>query len=160
MRVSGQLHAPALLYPWGKDPRYHSDRRLGKPQSWSEHRGKRKNNLPLLRIEARSSSLYVDFLFLYIVRRILCTILTSCAIYVCLKLLFHVFLLLSRCFICYNFTFWRVLFLLSFYSLPLNLLHFLSSGWFFFSVCFCLLLSFSRSLSLNVYFSFFDSYLP
>jgi hypothetical protein len=23
MGVSGQCHAPAALYPWGKDPRYH-----------------------------------------------------------------------------------------------------------------------------------------
>jgi hypothetical protein len=29
MRVSGQRHAPAALYPRGKDPRYPLDRRLG-----------------------------------------------------------------------------------------------------------------------------------
>jgi hypothetical protein len=29
MGVSGQRHAPAALYPRGKDPRYPFDRRLG-----------------------------------------------------------------------------------------------------------------------------------
>jgi hypothetical protein len=29
MGVSGQRHAPAALYPWGKDPRHPLDRRLG-----------------------------------------------------------------------------------------------------------------------------------
>jgi hypothetical protein len=37
--VSGQHHAPAALYPQGKDPRYPLDRRLGGPQSRSGHRG-------------------------------------------------------------------------------------------------------------------------
>jgi len=37
--VSGQRHAPAALYPRGKDPRYPLDRRLGGPQSRSGHRG-------------------------------------------------------------------------------------------------------------------------
>jgi hypothetical protein len=32
MGVSGQLHAPAALYPRGKDPRYPLDRRLFGPQ--------------------------------------------------------------------------------------------------------------------------------
>jgi hypothetical protein len=36
---SGQLHAPAALYPRGKDPRYPFDRRLGVPKSWSGQRG-------------------------------------------------------------------------------------------------------------------------
>jgi hypothetical protein len=31
--VSGQRHAPAALYPRGKDPRHQLDRRLGGPQS-------------------------------------------------------------------------------------------------------------------------------
>jgi hypothetical protein len=31
--VSGQRHAPAALYPRGKNPRYPLDRRLGGPQS-------------------------------------------------------------------------------------------------------------------------------
>jgi hypothetical protein len=37
--VSGQRHASAMLYPWGKDPRYPLDRRLGGPQSRSGRRG-------------------------------------------------------------------------------------------------------------------------
>jgi hypothetical protein len=37
MRVSRQRHAPAALYPLGKDPRYPLDRRLGGPQSRSRH---------------------------------------------------------------------------------------------------------------------------
>jgi hypothetical protein len=37
--VNGQRHAPAALYPRGKNPRYPLDRRLGGPQSWSGHRG-------------------------------------------------------------------------------------------------------------------------
>jgi hypothetical protein len=40
--------------------RYQFDRRLGGPQSWSGQRGKKKNHLPLLGIESRSSSLYSD----------------------------------------------------------------------------------------------------
>jgi len=39
MWVSGQRHAPAALYPRGKDPRYSLYRRLGGPQSRSGHRG-------------------------------------------------------------------------------------------------------------------------
>jgi hypothetical protein len=39
MGVSGQRHAPAALYPRGKDPRYPLDRRLGGPQSRSGRRG-------------------------------------------------------------------------------------------------------------------------
>jgi hypothetical protein len=39
MGVSGQRHAPAALYPPGKDPRYQSDRRLGGPQCRSGRRG-------------------------------------------------------------------------------------------------------------------------
>jgi hypothetical protein len=38
MGVSGQRHAPAELYPKGKDPRYLLDRRLGVPQSRSGHK--------------------------------------------------------------------------------------------------------------------------
>jgi hypothetical protein len=41
--VSGQWHAPAALYPRGKDPRYPLYRRLGGPQNRSGHRGNRKN---------------------------------------------------------------------------------------------------------------------
>jgi hypothetical protein len=52
--VSGQRHAPAALYPRGKVPRYALYRRLGGPQSRSEHRGYRKNSLPLLGIEPGS----------------------------------------------------------------------------------------------------------
>jgi hypothetical protein len=47
MGVSGQRHAPAALYPRGKDPRYPLYRRLGGPQRRSGHRGYRKNPLPL-----------------------------------------------------------------------------------------------------------------
>jgi hypothetical protein len=39
MWVSGQRHAPAALYPPGKDRRYPLDRRLGWPQSRSGRRG-------------------------------------------------------------------------------------------------------------------------
>jgi hypothetical protein len=42
MGVSGQRHAPAALYPRGKDPRYPLDRRLGGPQSRSGRRDRRK----------------------------------------------------------------------------------------------------------------------
>jgi hypothetical protein len=51
MRVSGQRHAPAVLYPRGKNPRYPLYRRLGGPQSRSGHRDYRKNLLPLPDIE-------------------------------------------------------------------------------------------------------------
>jgi hypothetical protein len=37
MGVSGQHHAPATLYPRGKNPQYPLGRRLGGPQSWSGH---------------------------------------------------------------------------------------------------------------------------
>jgi hypothetical protein len=37
MGVSGQRHAPAALYPRGKDPRYPLYRRLGGPQPvWTQ----------------------------------------------------------------------------------------------------------------------------
>jgi hypothetical protein len=36
--MSGQRQASAALYPREKDPRYPLDRRLGGPQSRSEHR--------------------------------------------------------------------------------------------------------------------------
>jgi hypothetical protein len=54
MGVSGQRHAPAALYPWGKNPRYPLNRRLGGPQSRSGRRGQKKN-LPLSGIEPRTS---------------------------------------------------------------------------------------------------------
>jgi hypothetical protein len=54
MGVSGQHHAPASLYPRGKDPRYPLYRRLGGLQSRSGHRGYRKNPLPPPGIEPRS----------------------------------------------------------------------------------------------------------
>jgi hypothetical protein len=41
--VSGQSHAPAAPYPQGMGPRYPLYRRLGGPQSQSEHRGYWKN---------------------------------------------------------------------------------------------------------------------
>jgi hypothetical protein len=37
--VNGQRHAPAALYPRGKDLRYQLYRSLGGPQSRSGHRG-------------------------------------------------------------------------------------------------------------------------
>jgi hypothetical protein len=46
MEVSGQLHSPAAL-PTGKEPWYPLDRRLGGPQSRSEHGGEKKNSQPL-----------------------------------------------------------------------------------------------------------------
>jgi hypothetical protein len=54
MGVSGQHHAPAALYPRGKDPRYPLYRRLGGSQSRCGHRGYRKNPLSLPGIEPRS----------------------------------------------------------------------------------------------------------
>jgi hypothetical protein len=41
--VSGQRHAPAMLYRRGKDPRYPLDGRLGGPQNRSGHKGYREN---------------------------------------------------------------------------------------------------------------------
>jgi hypothetical protein len=60
--VNGQRHAPAALYPRGKDPCYPLDRRLGGPQSCSGHRDIANNPLPLPGIEpgrpVRSQTLY------------------------------------------------------------------------------------------------------
>jgi hypothetical protein len=56
MGVSGQNHAPAALYPRGKNTRYQLYRRLGGLQSWPGHKGYRKNLLPLPEIEPRLSS--------------------------------------------------------------------------------------------------------
>jgi hypothetical protein len=42
MRVSGQRHAPAALYPRGKDPRYPLDRRLGGPRAGLDAEARRK----------------------------------------------------------------------------------------------------------------------
>jgi hypothetical protein len=52
--VSGQRHTPAGLYPRRKDPWYPLNRRLGRPQTWSGHRGYRKDLSPLPGIESRS----------------------------------------------------------------------------------------------------------
>jgi len=38
---------PQLLYFEGKIPQYPLDRRLGGPQSWSEHSGEEKKSQPL-----------------------------------------------------------------------------------------------------------------
>jgi hypothetical protein len=46
---------PLLLYPWGKNPQYPMDRRLGRPQGQSGCCGKEKY-LALLRIKHWSSS--------------------------------------------------------------------------------------------------------
>jgi hypothetical protein len=43
-----------MLKPRGKNARYPLYRRLGGPQSWSEHRGYRKNSLPLPGIKPQS----------------------------------------------------------------------------------------------------------
>jgi hypothetical protein len=53
--VSGQCHATAALYP-----RYPLDTRLGRPQSWSGHRGQGKNPLPLPGIEPQSSTILTE----------------------------------------------------------------------------------------------------
>jgi len=37
---------PRPLYPRGKSPLYAFNRRLGGPQSWSEHSGEEKNPCP------------------------------------------------------------------------------------------------------------------
>jgi hypothetical protein len=62
MGVSGQRHAPAALYPRGKDRRYPLDRRLGGPQSRSDAEARRKNLCPCRRSNpdrpARSQTLY------------------------------------------------------------------------------------------------------
>jgi hypothetical protein len=42
MGVSGQHHAPATLYPRGKDPRYPLDRRLGGPRAGLDAGARRK----------------------------------------------------------------------------------------------------------------------
>jgi hypothetical protein len=42
MGLSGQRHAPAALYPRGKDPRYPLDRKLGGPQSRLDAEARRK----------------------------------------------------------------------------------------------------------------------
>jgi hypothetical protein len=45
---------PSHALPPGKEPRYPLDRRLGDLQSWSGHRGLKKNPLPPPRFEPRS----------------------------------------------------------------------------------------------------------
>jgi hypothetical protein len=65
MGVSGQRHAPAALYPRGKDPWYPLYRRLGGPQSRYGDRGYRKNPLPLPGIEPRSPGRPVRSQLLY-----------------------------------------------------------------------------------------------
>jgi hypothetical protein len=47
--VGGQRHAPAAIYPRGKDPRYPLDRRLGRPQRRSGHEDYRKKSFRLCR---------------------------------------------------------------------------------------------------------------
>jgi len=51
MEVSGQLHAPAALLP-AKGPWYPLDRRMGGPQSRSEHGGEEKSSQPLSGLES------------------------------------------------------------------------------------------------------------
>jgi hypothetical protein len=52
---------PGRSLPPGKGPRYPFDRRLGGPQSRSEHRGRRKNPLLLPGIEPRSTVVQLVF---------------------------------------------------------------------------------------------------
>jgi hypothetical protein len=52
MEVSGQLHAPAALYP-EKETRYPLDRRLDGPQSRSGRDGEEKNSQPLRGLETQ-----------------------------------------------------------------------------------------------------------
>jgi hypothetical protein len=47
MGVSGQCHAPAVLYPRGKDPWYPLDRRLDGLQSRSGHGLEKKSSAPV-----------------------------------------------------------------------------------------------------------------
>jgi hypothetical protein len=54
MGVSGQRHTPATLNPWGKDPRYPLDRRLGGLLNRSVTEARGKILLPLPGIEPRS----------------------------------------------------------------------------------------------------------
>jgi hypothetical protein len=42
MGVSGQRHAPAALYPLGKNPRYPLNRRLGGPRAGLDAGARRK----------------------------------------------------------------------------------------------------------------------
>jgi hypothetical protein len=64
MGVSGQRHAPAALYPWGKGPRYQLHRRLGEPQSRSGQRLEEKSFAPagdrtsIIRSSSPSQTLY------------------------------------------------------------------------------------------------------
>jgi hypothetical protein len=64
MGVSGQRHAPAALYPRGKDPRYTLYRRLGGPQSRS---GQRKNPFASAgdrtSIDQRDTSIYLFLIY-------------------------------------------------------------------------------------------------
>jgi len=52
MEVSNQLHAPQPLYP-----QYPLDRKLGRPQNWSGHRGKEKEIPSLPGVKHQSCSL-------------------------------------------------------------------------------------------------------
>jgi hypothetical protein len=61
MEVSGQLHAPAAL-PQEKSPWYPLGRRLGGPQSRSEHCSVEKNFQLLLRLE----QVYIIDIYIYI----------------------------------------------------------------------------------------------
>jgi hypothetical protein len=54
MWEGGQRHVLAALYPRWKCQRYPLHTRLGGPQSWSGHKGYRKNYLSLPGIEPRS----------------------------------------------------------------------------------------------------------
>jgi hypothetical protein len=56
MGVSGQRHAPAALYPRGKNPGTHWTGGWVEAQSRSGRRGYKKNPLPLSGIEPRSST--------------------------------------------------------------------------------------------------------
>jgi hypothetical protein len=64
MEMSGQLQAPAALFP-GKSPWYPLDRRVGGPQSRSGHGGEEKNSQPPPEIEPQNPDLPVRSPALY-----------------------------------------------------------------------------------------------
>jgi hypothetical protein len=74
MGVSGQRHAPAALYPWGKDPRYPLYTRLGGPQSRSSFNLLRSNQVKSPLLLGRCSRqlrlvLFVKYLGMHILAR-------------------------------------------------------------------------------------------
>jgi hypothetical protein len=64
MVVSGELEAPATLYPWGRNHQYSLVRRLGGHQSWSRRSGEEKYPV-WIGIEPWSSSLWSNTILSY-----------------------------------------------------------------------------------------------